>query len=120
VLDALLYKDEAPLPAGGIEGSQAFRETFEKGGKHAADSRSLRELDLKQRLMKYRCSHLIHSTQFHALPKPLLKLISQRLHRLLTEPEGEKRYAYLGGDERKAIAAILVETEPELTAGWSG
>jgi hypothetical protein len=118
VLDALLYKDEAPLPAGGIEGSPAFREEFEKGGKHTADARSLRELDLRQRLTKYRCSHLIHSSQFHALPKPLLKLISQRLHRVLTEPETEKRYAYLGNDERKAIAAILMETEPELTAGW--
>jgi hypothetical protein len=119
VLDVLLYKDEAPLPAGGIEGSQAFRESFEKTGKQAADSRSLRQLDLNKRLAKYRCSHLIHSSQFHALPKPLLKLISQRLHRVLTEPEAEKRYAYLETDERKEIAAILKETEPELTAAWA-
>jgi hypothetical protein len=118
VLDALLYKDEAPLPAGGIQGSKAFRESFEKLGKHTADARSLHELDLQQRLPKYRCSHLIHSTQFHALPKPLLKQISQRLHRILTEPESEKRYAYLSADERKTIASILRETEPELTADW--
>lgn len=118
VLDALLYKDEAPLPAGGIEGSKEFRVEFEKGGKHTADTRSLRELDLKQRLTKYRCSHLIHSVQFRALPKSLLKLISQRLHQILTKPESEKRYAYLRDDERKAIATILKETEPEFTAGW--
>jgi hypothetical protein len=118
VLDALLYKDEAPLPVGGIQGSTAFRETFEMGGKHAADARSLRELDLRQRLTKYRCSHLIHSIQFHALPKPLLKRISQRLHRILTDPASETRYAYLGNDERKAIASILRDTEPELTADW--
>jgi len=118
VLDALLYKDEAPLPAGGIEGTPAFRETFEKGGKRSANAGSLRDLDLRQRLTKYRCSHLIHSSQFRALPKPLLKQISQRLNRILTEPESEKRYAYLAAEERTAIATILRETEPELTAGW--
>jgi hypothetical protein len=85
VLDALLYKDEAPLPAGGIEGTPAFREMFEKGGKRSANAGSLRDLDLRQRLTKYRCSHLIHSSQFRALPKPLLKQISQRLNRILTD-----------------------------------
>ena len=118
VLDALLYKDEAPLPAGGIEGDPAFRDAFEKTAKQTADGRSLRQLDLQQRLTKYRCSHLIHSVQFHSLPKPLLALVSQRLHRVLTEPAAEQRYAYLEAEERKAIASILRETEPELTAGW--
>jgi hypothetical protein len=118
VLDALLYKDEAPLPTGGIAGSPAFREAFERAGKHTADGRSLRQLDLIRQLPRYRCSHLIHSAQFRALPKPLLKRISERLLRILIEPETEKRYAYLGDDERKAIAAILKETEPEFTEHW--
>jgi hypothetical protein len=118
VLDALLYKDEAPLPTGGIAGSPAFREAFERGGKNTAGGQSLRQLDLRQRLARHRCSHLIHSVQFHALPKPLLKLVSERLHRILTEPESEKRYAYLGDEERKTITSILRQTEPALTAGW--
>jgi hypothetical protein len=118
VLDALLYKDEASMPAGGIQGSPGFREAFERGGKHTADGRSLRQLDLKTRLAKLRCSHLIHSEQFHALPKPLIKQISERLHLILTAEKPEERYAYLQPDERKAIAGILRETEPELTASW--
>ncbi|HET6408752.1 MAG TPA: hypothetical protein VFG14_12780 [Chthoniobacteraceae bacterium] len=118
VLDALLYKDEAPIPADGIQGTTAFREAFEKSGKHAADRRSLRELELETRLAKYRCSHLIHSVQFRALPKPLIKRVSDRLRDVLHAEKPEERYAYLGADERRTIAAILKETEPELTAGW--
>ena len=117
VLDVLLYNDESPLPDGGIHG-KPFRTVYERGGRHTADGRSLRELDLKTRIAKYRCSHLIYSDQFKQLPKPLLTRILDRLGHVLHDPKPEPRYAYLGGEERKAIASIIRETAPELAVGW--
>ncbi|MEQ1862602.1 MAG: hypothetical protein ABMA13_21995 [Chthoniobacteraceae bacterium] len=112
VLDALLFKDEAALPDGGLRGSADFVKAYEAAGPRTKDSRSLRELDFKTRIARYRCSPLIYTEQFAKLPKPLLKRVLDRLHRILTDPQPEPRYAYLGADERKTIAAILAETLP--------
>jgi len=117
VLDVLLYKDESALPDGGVRGN-AFRAAYEAGGRRTADGRSLRDLDLKTRIARYRCSHLIYSEQFAQLPKPLLTRVLDRLGHVLSDSKPEPRYAYLGDDERKAIASIIRETAPELAAAW--
>lgn len=118
VLDVLLYKDEAPLPDGGIRGSADFRREYEAGGRRTKDGRSLRDLDFKTRIAKYRCSHLIYTEQFRQLPKGLHDQVAERLEHILTDAEPDQRYAYLEAPERKAIAEILRETAPELTAKW--
>jgi len=120
VLDVLLYKDEAPMPDDGIRSSKDFVKTYEAGGRRTKDGRSLRDLDFKTRISRYRCSHLIYTEQFRQLPKPFLSQLTTRLGRILTEPKPEERYAYLADDERKAIVEILRETAPELTASWAG
>jgi hypothetical protein len=117
VLDVLLYKDEAPLPDGGVRGG-AFVAAYHEGGRRTADGRSLRDLDLKSRVAKYRCSHLIYSDQFKQLPKPLLRTVLDRLGRILHDPKPEERYSYLADEERKSIAEIIRETAPELAASW--
>jgi hypothetical protein len=117
VLDVLLYKDESPLPDGGVRG-KPFRSAYESGGRHTPDGRSLRELDLKTRIAKYRCSHLIYSDQFKQLPKPLLTRVLDRLGHVLHDAKPEPRYAYLADEERKAIASIIRETAPELAIAW--
>lgn len=119
VLDVLLYKDEATLPDGGLRGSKEFVKTYEAGGRRTKDGRSLRDLDLKTRIARYRCSHLIYTEQFQKLPKPLYAQVVERLGRILTDPKPEKRYAYLADEERKAIAEILRETLPEMTKAWA-
>lgn len=116
VLDVLLYREEASLPEGGIQGSPAFRAAWEAGGPRTATGKSLRQIDAASRLMRLRCSPLIYSEQFRALPEPLLRMITARLGEVLKAPD--KRYAYLPAEERQEIAAILRETAPELTAGW--
>lgn len=118
VLDVLLYKDEAKLPDGGIKGSKAFVKAYQDGGRRTKDGRSLRDLDFKTRIARYRCSHLIYTEQFQKLPKPLFAQVVERLGHILTDPKPEKRYAYLADDERKAIAEILRETAPAITAAW--
>jgi len=37
---------------------------------------------------------------------------------VLHDEKPEARYAYLGAEERKAIASIIQETAPELALAW--
>jgi hypothetical protein len=114
VLDHLLFLEEAPLPPGAVPVRGAFASLYEAGGPHTKDGRSLRELDLKQRVFRRRCSPLIGSDYFQKLPVPLQQRVAARLRRVLEAPETEPRYAYLAAEERTAIRAVLTETLPAL------
>lgn len=115
VLDALLFKDEATLPEGGIEGTSGFQEVFEKDAPHSADGRSLKDMQLLNRLFKYRCSYMVYSLTFQHLTPPLKKAVMERLWAVLNGTDKQQdRYAYLGEAERKHIGQILKETLP----GW--
>ncbi len=65
--DALLFVDEARLPEG-LSGSAEFQTAFTARGPVDSKGRSLREFDLRSRLMRYPCSFLIYSDAFDALP----------------------------------------------------
>ena len=71
VVDYLLFIDEAKLPDQ-VRGRSGFAERFSASGPRDRKGRSLYELDLSRRLMKYPCSYLIYSPAFDALP-PLVK-----------------------------------------------
>ena len=82
--------------------------------------RSLYELDLTRRLMKYPCSFLIYSPAFDALP-PLAKApIYRRLWQVLSGQVREPRYRSLSLADRQAIAEILIDTKKELPAYFRG
>ncbi len=114
VLDHLLLKDEAALPEGGIAGSPEFAEAYRRSAPSTKDGRSLKDLDLQQRLFRVRCSPLIYSRTFRDLPKHLGSRIGARLRAVLDDPAKEPRYAYLTAGERTAIRGILAETLPEV------
>jgi hypothetical protein len=63
----LLFTDEAPLTAP-VTGASGFAEEYQKAGIRDKKGRSLRDLDMKTRLLKYPCSPLIYSEAFRALP----------------------------------------------------
>ena len=116
VLDALLCKDEAALPEGGIQGLGGFAKAFETKG--PLGNLSLRQLDLHQRLFKYRCSFLIQSTSFDRLQPVLRRRVLQRLWRVLTDQVVEPRYDYLKTAERGAIRTILTSSLQNLPPIW--
>lgn len=118
VVDHLLYKDEAILPEGGVKGSSAFQQVYEHNGIRTKDGRSLRDLRLDRYLFKYRCSHLIYSQQFLALPKTLKQRIYTRLAKALDADNPDSRYDYLSKQERINITEILRETHPDLKSQW--
>jgi hypothetical protein len=118
VVRYLLFADEVPLPAGGIEPDAAFRADFLGGRRPGADGRALRDLDLQTRLFKYRCSYMIYSPVFAGLPGAMKERIDQRLGAALREDEGPAEFAYLQRAERTSIRTILKTTLVDLPAGW--
>jgi hypothetical protein len=114
VVDYLLFIDEAPLP-GGVRGSSGFAERFSGLGPRDKAGRSLRQLDLTGRLMKYPCSYLIYSPAFDALPRAAKEPIYRRMWTILSGQEQDPRYrAALPLPTRRAIVEILRDTKPEL------
>jgi hypothetical protein len=115
VVDALLFKGEAPLPAN-IKGTAGFDQAFSKSGPRDKSGDSLRELLLSGHLFKNRCSYLIYSDSFLSLPEPLKHRIYKRLFRALDSDHPNPRYAYIGAEERGRIMRILVETHADFSA----
>ena len=64
---AMLFVKEAPL-AQPVAGTSAFAAEFSQQGKRDPKGRSLRDLDLTQRLFRYPLSFLIYSESFDAMP----------------------------------------------------
>jgi hypothetical protein len=113
LVDYLLFIDEAPLP-GKIEGSAGFAEKFAMLGPRDRRGRSLRELDLENRLMRYPCSYMIYSKAFDGLPEQARDAIYQRMWQILSGAEKDHKYARLSVADRQAIVEILRDTKPGL------
>lgn len=114
LVDDLLFYDEAVLPDG-LEGMPAYQRVFQANARRASDGRSLKDLSLKGRMFQNRCSYLIYSDSFLALPPELKKQVYARLEQILEGKNAESRYSYLGKEERIRITRILRETHPEFS-----
>jgi hypothetical protein len=118
VIAALLCREEPPVPSEGLQGDGAFEKTYALGRRADAQGRALRDLDLKTRLFRYRCSPLIYSESFKGFPPELRTLVLTRLAAILRAEAPAPEYAYLPAPERQAIYEILTATLPDLPAGW--
>ena len=113
VADALLFVGEAPLPAP-IRGTSGFAAHFEARGPRDSLGRSLRQFDLRHRLMKFPCSYLVYSEAFDALPVEVQHAIYGRMWEILSGQARDPKYASLSRDDRQAIIEILRETKADL------
>jgi hypothetical protein len=113
LVDYLLFVDEAPLP-GPIAGPTAFAEVFSRKGPYDSRGRSLRELQLTDRLMRYPCSYLIYSEPFDVLPADAKAVVYRRLWAILSGEETGPRYEGLTPTLRREILEILRETKKDL------
>jgi hypothetical protein len=113
LVDYLLFIDEAPLP-GPVEGSSGFAEKFEAQGPWDSQKRSLRQFDLRKRLLRYPCSYMIYSQAFDGLPDPARDAIYRRMWQVLSGQESASRYARLSGADREAMVEILCDTKKGL------
>ena len=113
VVDYLLFVDEAPL-AGKVEGTSGFTEMFSAEGPRDSRGRSLRQLDLERRLMRYPCSYLIYSPLFDSLPAAAKDAIYMRMWEILSGQDKQPAYSRLSPADRRAIVEILRDTKKDL------
>ena len=113
LVDYLLFVDEETLP-GPIAGTTGFAVGFNASGPRDSRGRSLRDLDLTRRLLKYPCSYLIYSEPFEAMPPAAKAAVYARLWEVLSGQETGARYAVLTDADRRAILEILRETKTDL------
>jgi len=120
VVDQLLFVDEAPL-TDRIHEQSGFAERFATSGPRDRQGRSLYELDLNRRVMKYPCSYLIYSPAFDALPPRAKDPIYTRLWEVLSGEERDARYQKaLSRADRQAIVEILRDTKKDLPSSFAG
>jgi hypothetical protein len=103
LVDYFLFVDE-PALASPVKGVTAFAEVFSAAGPRDRRGRSLRQLDLQTRLFTHRCSYMVYSPAFDALPEPARRAVYGRMRDVLNQR----------GD--LAVSEILSETRPEWSA----
>lgn len=113
VMDHLLFRNAAPLPAG-VKSSEPFRRAFAADAHRSPEGGALKDFSLQGRLFTTRCSFLIYSDSFRALPETLKRLIFERLAAVLRGEDPKGRYAYLDLAEKQRLSAILGATLPEI------
>ena len=114
VVDHLLFVDEAKL-TDRIRAGSSFAERFSAAGPRDRKGRSLYELDLNRRIMKYPCSYLIYSPAFEALPPLVKEPVYRRMWDVLSGADNDPRYRLtLSRADRQAIVEILRDTKKDL------
>jgi len=109
---ALLFVDAVPLD-GSVAAPSEFTGEFEAMGPRDSQGRSLRELDLEDRLLRYPLSYLIYSKQFDQLPDLAKDYVYERLVELLKGGDTSDEFRHLTVEDRRAIREILADTKPE-------
>jgi hypothetical protein len=109
----LLFVDERPLPAP-VKGTTRFAERFSSEGPRDSRGRSLRQLDLSTRLVRYPCSYMIYSDAFDALPGVAKSAIYRRVQQVLSGADTASRYSRLSANDRRAVVEILRDTKKGL------
>jgi hypothetical protein len=109
LLRSLFMVGQASLssPVSGVSG---FTEMFNDLGPKDSQGRSLRELDLTNRLFKYPLSYLVYSDAFAALPEQVKDIVSARISDVLLGRENSADFDHLAESDRRAIIEILNAT----------
>jgi len=108
-VDYLLFVDEVPLP--NTIGFSKFAVEFAARGPFDKQGRSLRQFDLKRRLMRYPCSYMIYSAAFDELPDAARDAVYRRLWEALSGADQGAAGKSLSASDRRAILEILRATK---------
>ncbi len=116
IVDLLLFENEADPGESGVEGDPAFQDAFARRFPKSSAGRSLADFQLGTRLFKHRCSYMIYSKTFEALPARIKSAVIGRLHQVLESEPADGNHPGIKASERHKIAAILQETLPAWSA----
>jgi hypothetical protein len=112
----VLFADEAKFPREGIEGDPAYVRDFLEGRVASKRGLSLKDLDLKTRLFKHRCSFMLYTDTWEHAPKEIKDRVYYRMAEALRD--AQPSMPHLATDERRVIREILKETMRDLPAWW--
>lgn len=115
LVEALLFVKEVKLTAP-LSGEPKFTAQFASRAVRDKQGRSLRDLDMTTRMMRYPLSYAIYSDAFNALPDPTKQAVYRRLAHVLRGEDQTETYAALAGSDRSAILEILTDTKPDFAA----
>jgi hypothetical protein len=107
----MFFVNEAPL-TDTVRGVSGFAEEFEKRGVRDRKGRSLRDLDLHRRFLRYPVSYLIYSEAFDGLPGPAKDYFYERARKILSGADATD-FRHLSAEDRVAITEILEDTKPD-------
>ncbi|MBN9589955.1 MAG: hypothetical protein BGN85_01460 [Alphaproteobacteria bacterium 64-11] len=102
----MTFGDEVKLP-GPVSGNSGFATQFSARGPRDAKGRSLRDFDLKVRLLRYPLSYMVYSSAFDALKPDIKEKLWRRLYDALK-----------GSDQGREAIAILAATKRGLPDYW--
>jgi hypothetical protein len=113
----IMFADEAKFPAKGMVGDPAYVRDFLRDRKTSKAGLSLKDLDLKTRMFKYRCSYMLYTDTWKHAPKELKERVYYHMALYLGEAP-DAQHAHLAAAERVAIRSILKDTMTDLPAWW--
>jgi len=98
-----------------VRGTSGFAEKFAAIGPADPQGRSLRQLDLDKRLLKYPCSYMIYSAAFDGCRRTQSPRSNRRLSRVLSGQEKGEPYSHIAPADRQAVLEILRATKKDFT-----
>jgi hypothetical protein len=110
----MFFVYEAPL-TDTVRGTSEFAAEFQKTGVRDRKGRSLKDLDLNRRFLRYPLSYLIYSPAFDALPAPARDYFYERARSILSGADATT-FGHLSLEDRAAILEILTDTKPGFSA----
>lgn len=113
----IMFADEAKFPAKGMVGDETYAKDFLRDRKLSKAGLSLKDLDLKTRMFKHRCSYMIYSDTWKAAPKELKDRVYYHMALYLRE-QPDAQHAHIPPVERLAIRSILKDTMTDLPGWW--
>ncbi len=113
LVEAMLFSKEAPL-TDTISGTTGFAAEFSSQGPRDSHGRSLRDLDLNRRLLRYPVSFTVYSKSFDEMPAAVKRFVYRRIREVLSGEDQSPAFAHLSKSDRTAMREILDETKP----GW--
>jgi hypothetical protein len=117
LLEYTFFSGEAALTSP-VQGTSGFVDEFPKGKPRDPKGRSLYELDLKTRLLRYPCSFMIYTEAWDNLPDVVRTRLYQRMAEVLTGKHPTSKFAHLTEPDRRAISEIILATKHNLPPDW--
>ncbi len=108
---AMMFGDAAPY-TDTIRGNSGFDAWFQKQGIRDAQGRSLRDLDLHTRLLRYPLSYLVYTPAFSGLPDYARDYVFGKFAAVLQGRDHSQTYAFMTDADRRDTLQILTATQP--------